>query len=128
MGIVDIAFYSIVVAVFLMKRAPILIGNIWEEYYLLYRINVDKKKKKKRDKENISLQLVGALTTHTFDLINKILRFVVNTLKSVIIMLYDYEIVYYTFNISIIIFGLTVHPFLFVGKIFLSSKELSSIT
>jgi len=44
-------FYSIVVAVFLMKKAPILIGDIWESYYKLYNfdfINLLKKKKKKR--------------------------------------------------------------------------------
>lgn len=51
LGIVDMVFYSIVVAVFLMKKAPILIGDIWESYYKLYNfdfINLLKKKKKKR--------------------------------------------------------------------------------
>lgn len=116
-----LVFYSIVVAVFLMKKAPILIGNLWEKYYQLYRVEDTSKGKKERKKRGVSvdvvsLQLVGALTTHTFDIINKLLLFVINALKSVLIMLSDYEIVYYIFNMAIVILGLIVHPFIFVGK------------
>lgn len=114
-------FYSIVVAVFLMKKAPILIGDIWESYYKLYNfdfINLLKKKKKKRGEHGggaMPLQLVGALTTHALDIFNKVLLFAVNALKSGIIMFSDVEIVYYMFNMLIVICGLTVHPFLFAG-------------
>lgn len=88
MGIIILGFYSVVVAVFLMKKAPILIGDLWEKYYELYRITDSKKKKKsKGDSGAIPLQLVGALTTHAFGIFNKLLLFVVNALKSVLIML-----------------------------------------
>jgi len=50
LGIINIVFYSIVVAVFLMKKAPILIGNLWEKYYKLYRSK--KKNKKKLEKKD----------------------------------------------------------------------------
>lgn len=118
LGIINIVFYSIVVAVFLMKKAPILIGNLWEKYYKLYRSDWKKKNKKKLEKKDegaMPLQLVGALTTHAFGIFNKLLLFVVNALKSVMIMMQDYEIIYYVFNMMICVFGLTVHPFIFVG-------------
>ncbi|KAL4511687.1 hypothetical protein ABPG72_012532 [Tetrahymena utriculariae] len=128
LGIVTIIFYSIVVAVFLMKKAPILIGDIWEQYYQLYTTK-PKKEKKKKDKGAIPLKLVGALSSHIFGLINKIMLFVLNAVKSVIIMLYDYEIVYYTFNTAVVIFGLTIHPFLFAGCLtdLLRTKVLKNV-
>ena len=73
-----------------MKKAPILIGDIWEKYYELYKTKETKKEKKKnrdKDKGNMSAQFVGALTSHAFGLLNKILLFFINALKSVLIML-----------------------------------------
>jgi hypothetical protein len=44
-------------------------------------------------------------------------------------MLQDYEIIYYSFNMTIVIFGLVIHPFIFVGCLsdILRTKHLKNV-
>lgn len=48
------------------------------------------------------------------NLIKRLIIFIINCLKSVYLLLNDFEIVYYTIYILFVVVGITLHPFFFV--------------
>ncbi len=76
------------VAFFLIKRAPLLIDDIWKNFF------------KK-----------GSY----FNIFSKLIPLIVNILLSVFKCLQDFDIIYYCLQLCFALIGLTYHPFLFAG-------------
>ncbi|CAD8153241.1 unnamed protein product [Paramecium pentaurelia] len=99
LGITMLVFSSLIVFFFLVKRAPLKVDHIWEDY----------QKQKK--------------------LINTIFDVSVRSIKSFFILLQDPDILYYCIYIIAGIVGLTVHPFFFAFHLmdFLKLEQLKTV-
>ena len=84
LGILNLVFSSLVVANFFLKRAPVLLGDIWKGFF-----------------------------TAKFSLIKTPLKFVFKVIQSLFKGLKDFDILYYILVIMFALFGLLVHPFFF---------------
>lgn len=85
MGLVNLVFSSLVVTFFFLKRAPLLVQNLWIDF----------------SKANQSFLVT-------------IFLFIKTVIRSLLICCTDFDFVYYSFFITCIVLGLVVHPFLFV--------------
>jgi hypothetical protein len=86
LGVLDLGFYSLVVFFFVLKKAPILLRELWLSLW------------------NSKKGVIG-----------KFILLIVTCLKSAIIVISDYEIIYYSTNMLFNMGGLTIHPFFYVG-------------
>ncbi|EGR27785.1 MIR domain protein, partial [Ichthyophthirius multifiliis] len=96
-GIFNLFLVCIVVSFFLLKRAPLIIGNIWCSFFLL------KLKKKK---------------TKFIFFIKNFFNFLIKIFYSIYLLLQDFDIIYYFTQLIFALLGLTYHPFLFGGLLF----------
>lgn len=99
LGILMLAFSSLIVFFFLVKRAPLKVDEIWNNYKLpsgCFKITVD-----------LSLR----------------------SIKSIFILLQDLDILYYSIYIIAGIVGLAVHPFFFAFHLmgFLKLEQLKTV-
>mmetsp|Transcript_20239 Transcript_20239/g.17444 ORF Transcript_20239/g.17444 Transcript_20239/m.17444 type:complete len:276 (+) Transcript_20239:842-1669(+) len=83
-GILNMIFSGLVVVNFYMRKAPILLGDLWIKFY-----------------------------AKKFQLLKTPLRLVVVIVKSLLRALQDFDILYYSLVIFFALFGLLVHPFFF---------------
>ncbi len=99
-GTINLIFLATVIFFFLMKRAPLLLEELWTNFYEAK---------------------VG--------LIKRFILFIITALKSVFIMLNDFEIVFNSIYIGFVVVGLTVHPFFFAFTMtdFLRTEYLKNV-
>ncbi|EGR33562.1 MIR domain protein [Ichthyophthirius multifiliis] len=100
-GLINLALVSIVVAFFLIKRAPLIVENIWKNFFKGGYLNI----------------------------LQKFIQFIINTLRSIYLCLQDFDIIYYCLQLCFALIGLTYHPFLFAGLLsdFLRFDILSNV-
>jgi hypothetical protein len=99
-GLMDLVFASLIVFFFLIKRAPLKIYSVWEDF--------------------------AELKVGFFKLI---FLFWFKVFKSLFILLQDFDILYYSCYILAGIIGLTVHPFFFAIHLmdFLKLDQLKTV-
>jgi hypothetical protein len=85
MGIVNLCFSSLVVTFFFLKRAPLLLKDIWIEFW------------------SADVRWYA-----------KVVMLIKTIVQSLVICCTDFEFVYYSFFMACLVLGLIVHPFLFV--------------
>jgi len=100
LGTVNLVFGSMVVTLFLIKKAPLTIDHLWVGFF-----------------------------SQKMKLFSRIFHFLKKTISSFIICLYDLEFLYYVLYIIMIISGLAIHPFFFVFNLtdFLRIDELKNV-
>ena len=92
---VDLVLGSLVVFFFLVKRAPLKIRTIWDPFFDLQEVEARDKNAPKMSFLRISWIIL------------------INTARSLFILLQDFDILYYSLYILTGIVGLTIHPFFF---------------
>ncbi|CAD8076144.1 unnamed protein product [Paramecium sonneborni] len=99
LGITMLVFSSLIVFFFLVKRAPLKVDHIWEDY----------------QKPKTIMKMIGDVS--------------IRGIKSLIILLQDSDILYYCIYIIAGIVGLTVHPFFFAFHLmdFLKLEQLKTV-
>jgi hypothetical protein len=99
-GLLDLVFSSLIVFFFLVKRAPLKIYDVWK-----------------------------GLTTLRLSCIKMMFKIILNSIKSLFILLQDFDILYYTVYIMAGIVGLILHPFLFAFHLmdFLKLDQLKTV-
>ena len=85
-GTINLSLVSIVVSFFLLKRAPLIIENIWKNFF----------------SQNIAFFKIPIL-------------FIFKILYSIYLLFQDFDIVYYFSQLCFALLGLTYHPFIFSG-------------
>ncbi|CAK68868.1 unnamed protein product (macronuclear) [Paramecium tetraurelia] len=99
LGITMLVFSSLIVFFFLVKRAPLKVDHIWEDY----------------QKPKTVMKMIWDVS--------------IRGIKSLIILLQDSDILYYCIYIIAGIVGLTVHPFFFAFHLmdFLKLEQLKTV-
>ncbi|KRX02872.1 hypothetical protein PPERSA_04075 [Pseudocohnilembus persalinus] len=100
LGIFNLIFSGIVVSIFFLRKAPLLLKDMWVEWW-----------------------------TNQTTKFRKFLWFVFNVFRSMYICLNNFDFVYYMVYIVIIVLGLLVHPFFFgiLTLDMLRSRTLKSV-
>lgn len=101
----DLVFSSLIVFFFLVKRAPLKIYSIWEPFF-----------KMKRNEQKVSF-------------FRKIFIAIYKIFHSLLVLLQDFDILYYTVYILAGIVGLTIHPFFFAFHLmdFMKLEQLKTV-
>jgi len=100
LGILNLVFSSLVVANFFLKRAPLLLGDIWKGFF-----------------------------SRKFNIIKTPLRFVFKLIHSLLRGLKDFDILYYCLVMFFALMGLLVHPAFFFFQLtdFLRNELLKNV-
>ena len=100
LGLVNLIMGSMVVALFLIKKGPLIIGQLWRGFF-----------------------------AQKMPLFSRIYHFVMKIFTSFFILLNDLEFLYYVIYTIMIISGLAIHPFFFVFNLtdFLRIDELKNV-
>lgn len=84
LGLINLSFSSVVLFFFFVKKAPLLLHDLWVEWFELDQ-----------------------------GLLNRLIMLVVTILKSVHVCLMDFDFVYYLGYMTLLVVGLLIHPFFF---------------